>query len=243
MALAKQKENFVFKISRTFDAKRERVWKAWTDPEQVKQWFGPKGAKMLYSKIDLRSGGASRYGMEFADNKMFGQWAFTEIKAPEKIVAIVSFLDEDGNIIAHPMSPTWPLKIYSVVTFHVQAAVRRALTLNGAPMKPPILSVRRSRKARPAWSRAGAARSKTSKSFWRRASNLPGIEKGRFNSGPFFNCSMTPVYYVSRLPRCIRRWLDQAGRGSCPTAGLRRRRGERRACHHRVSCRDQDIAA
>jgi uncharacterized protein YndB with AHSA1/START domain len=118
MGQAMPKQNFVFKISRTFDAPRERVWKAWTDPEQVKQWFGPKGAKMLFNEIDLRPGGASRYGMEFAENKMFGQWVYKEIKAPEKIVAIVSFLDEDGNIIAHPMAPTWPLKVYSVVTFH-----------------------------------------------------------------------------------------------------------------------------
>lgn len=117
MAQAAKKENFEFKISRTFDVSRERMWKAWTDPEQVKQWFGPKGATMIYSKIDLRTGGASRYGMDFAGQKMYGQWAFQELKVPEKMVAIVSFLDEDGNIVAHPMSPTWPLKIWSIVTF------------------------------------------------------------------------------------------------------------------------------
>ncbi len=110
-------DTFIFHIERTFNVSRERMWKAWTDPEQVKQWFGPKDAVILFNNIDLRPGGASSYGMEFGGQKMFGQWAYLEIKAPEKIVSIVSFLDEDGNIISHPMSPHWPKKVYSVVTF------------------------------------------------------------------------------------------------------------------------------
>ncbi len=117
MGQAMKKENFVFNITRIYDVTRERMWKAWTDPAQFKQWFGPKGAEILSAQIDLRPGGASKYGMEFNGSKMYGQWAFQEIEAPEKMVAIVSFLDEKGNIIAHPMAPNWPLKILSVVTF------------------------------------------------------------------------------------------------------------------------------
>ncbi len=116
-AVKQQANDFVFVIERTFDAPRDRVWKAWTDPEQYKQWFGPKGCKMIYAKIDVRSGGASSYGMEFNGNMMYGQWAFLEIKAPEKIVAIVSFLDKDGNKTVHPMMPNWPRDIHSVVNF------------------------------------------------------------------------------------------------------------------------------
>lgn len=118
MANAAPKDDvFVFRIERTLNAPRERVWKAWTDPEQFKLWFGPKGCTMLYSKIDLKPGGASSYGMEFGGFKMFGQWAFQEIVAPEKIVAVVSFLDEQGNKTKHPMVPTWPTDILSTVTF------------------------------------------------------------------------------------------------------------------------------
>ena len=45
-------------ITRIFDAPRESVWKAWTDPERVMRWWGPKNFTSPVSKIDLRVGGA-----------------------------------------------------------------------------------------------------------------------------------------------------------------------------------------
>ena len=107
---------FVFYIDHTFDAPRERVWKAWTEPEQFKKWMGPKGSEITFCEIDFRPGGAVRYCMEFAGQQMWGQWAYREIIAPEKLVAIVSFTDENGKITAHPMSPNWPLEVFSTVT-------------------------------------------------------------------------------------------------------------------------------
>jgi uncharacterized protein YndB with AHSA1/START domain len=44
-------------VTRVFDAPRSRVFKAWTDPERMKQWWGPNGFTMPYCKIDLRPGG------------------------------------------------------------------------------------------------------------------------------------------------------------------------------------------
>jgi uncharacterized protein YndB with AHSA1/START domain len=120
MGYALQKENFTFTTSRVFNAPRDRVWKAWTDPQQFQQWFGPKGANIIQASIDLRPGGASKYGMEFGGQTMYGQWAFQEIKAPEKLVAVVSFLDKNGKIIPHPMMPNWPLEILSIVTFKAE---------------------------------------------------------------------------------------------------------------------------
>jgi uncharacterized protein YndB with AHSA1/START domain len=48
-----------FTITRVFDAPRELVWKAWTDPEQVARWFGPRGITTPRSTItmDVRPGG------------------------------------------------------------------------------------------------------------------------------------------------------------------------------------------
>lgn len=119
MGMAQPKETpFVFVIERTFDAPRERVWKAWTEVEQLKQWFGPKGCTMPFCEVDLRPGGASRYSIEYNGLKIWGKWTYMEIKAPEKLVAIVSFTDESGEkIIEHPGSPGWPREILSTVTF------------------------------------------------------------------------------------------------------------------------------
>ena len=47
-----------FVISRVFDAPRERVWQAWTEVEQMRQWFSPKGFTRIAAKMDLRPGGS-----------------------------------------------------------------------------------------------------------------------------------------------------------------------------------------
>src|SRR5262245_16235950 len=44
-------------LTRTFDASVERVWKAWTDPQEVMRWWGPKGFTSPSCKIDFRVGG------------------------------------------------------------------------------------------------------------------------------------------------------------------------------------------
>ena len=41
-------------ITRVFDAPREIVWKAWTDPKYVKQWWGPKGFTATVCQMDFR---------------------------------------------------------------------------------------------------------------------------------------------------------------------------------------------
>ena len=44
-----------FMITREFPAPRELVWKAWTEPERMRQWFGPKGFTGTTVKLDLRA--------------------------------------------------------------------------------------------------------------------------------------------------------------------------------------------
>ena len=107
-----------FVISRVFDAPRELVWKAFTEPERMKQWWGPKGFTVIASKMDLRPGGTYHYGMKAPDGSaMWGKFVYREIVAPERMVFINSFSDEAGGITRHPMSPTWPLEMLSIFTF------------------------------------------------------------------------------------------------------------------------------
>src|SRR5271157_1381916 len=51
-------------IKRTFDAPRELVWKAWTDPKLLKQWFGPRGVTNPICEVDARKGGIIYIVME-----------------------------------------------------------------------------------------------------------------------------------------------------------------------------------
>ena len=70
----------VLVITRVFDAPRELVWKAFTDPERMRQWWGPKGFSVIASKMDLRPGGTYHYGMRAPDGTpMWGRFVYREI--------------------------------------------------------------------------------------------------------------------------------------------------------------------
>ena len=107
-----------FVIERAFDAPRELMWKVWTDPEHMKQWFGPKGTTGVYSKNDFRVGGTYHYGLQTPNgDKIWGKWIYREITPPERMVFVQSFSDENGGITRHPMAPDWPREMLSTIEF------------------------------------------------------------------------------------------------------------------------------
>jgi uncharacterized protein YndB with AHSA1/START domain len=74
-------------LCRVFDAPRELVFRAWTEPERLCAWFGPKGFTCETREIDIRVGGRWRFDMIAPDGKRWdSRIVFLEIKAPEKIV-------------------------------------------------------------------------------------------------------------------------------------------------------------
>ena len=110
-------KGFEFVMSRTFDAPRDLMWKAWTEEDRLAQWFGPKGVKTFHSKNDLRVGGIYHYGLRNPDgSEYYGKWVYREIRKPERLVFIVSFSDANGGVTRHPMAPDWPREILSAIT-------------------------------------------------------------------------------------------------------------------------------
>jgi uncharacterized protein YndB with AHSA1/START domain len=86
-------------VERVYDAPRDLVFKAWTEPERLKQWFGPKGWTLPVCKIDFRPGGTWHYCMEGpGGEKSWGLGTYNEIVVPERIVYTDAFSDEQGNI-------------------------------------------------------------------------------------------------------------------------------------------------
>ncbi len=123
-----------FVISRVFDAPRELVFKAMTDPEHMKHWFGPKGFKTIAQTMDLRPGGIYHYGLQAPDGStMWGRFVYREIAAPERIVLVNSFSDAEGGITRHPMSPTWPLEMLSIYSLEEVEEGRTKVTISWAP--------------------------------------------------------------------------------------------------------------
>jgi uncharacterized protein YndB with AHSA1/START domain len=85
-------------VTRVFDAPRELVWKAWTDPKYVMQWWGPKGFTSPFCEMDFRVGGKFRYCMRTPDGQEFwNAGEYHEIVPHEKIVSSMYFADSEGN--------------------------------------------------------------------------------------------------------------------------------------------------
>jgi len=123
-----------FVISRVLNAPRDLVWQCFTDPERMKQWWGPKGAKILKSDMDLRVGGTYHYGMQMPDGKvMWGRMVYREIAPPEMLVFINSFSDEAGGLARHPLAPTWPLEMLSTFTFDDLGGDKTKFTVRWSP--------------------------------------------------------------------------------------------------------------
>jgi uncharacterized protein YndB with AHSA1/START domain len=123
-----------FVLSRVLDAPRELVWKCFTDPAHMKQWWGPKGVKVVKSDMDLRPGGTYLYGMQVPNAPvMWGKFVYREIVPPEKLLFINSFSDENRGLTRHPMSPTWPLELLSTFTFEEVAGGKTKFTVRWSP--------------------------------------------------------------------------------------------------------------
>jgi uncharacterized protein YndB with AHSA1/START domain len=86
-------------LSRVFDAPRELVFEAWTDPEGLAQWFGPKGFVTKTHEIDVRVGGLWRFEMRAPNGTLYpNRIEYLEIKKPERLVMDHgSDMDEDPN--------------------------------------------------------------------------------------------------------------------------------------------------
>lgn len=111
-------------ITRTFDAPIEKVWAAWTEPEQIMKWWGPKDFTAPTIKIDFRVGGKYLYCMRgkivpgAPDENYWSTGTYKEIVPHERIVATDNFSDADGNIIKasdYGLPGDWPDEV--IVTF------------------------------------------------------------------------------------------------------------------------------
>lgn len=133
MAAAKP-EAKPFVVSRSFNVGRDNLWAAFTDAERLKQWWGPKGAKIVASTLHLRPGGTYHYGMEMPDGqKVWGRQVFRVVEPRERIEFINSFSDEHGGLARHPLAPAWPLELHTLFEFKDAGPGKSSLTVTWTP--------------------------------------------------------------------------------------------------------------
>ena len=123
-------------IERVFDAPRELVWRAWTEPEHFARWYGPKDFTLPACEIDFRVGGRHLFGMRSPDGQEY--WStgvYREIVPLERFVATDSPADEHGNVVsATPpgMGEDIPLETIITVTLEDLGGGKTKLTLRQA---------------------------------------------------------------------------------------------------------------
>jgi len=122
-------------ITRLFDAPRELVWKAWTDPKHLMRWWGPKDFTSPFCKLDFRVGGKYLFCMRSSKllpspggsppitegQEFWSTGVYREIVPMEKIVCTDSFADEKGNVVpaSHYGMPgdDWPMECTVTIEF------------------------------------------------------------------------------------------------------------------------------
>ncbi len=73
--------------SRLFEAPRELVWRAWTEPEHIAQWWGPTGFSTTTQSADVKTGGHWHHVMRGPDGTEFPNFMeYVEVRKPERLV-------------------------------------------------------------------------------------------------------------------------------------------------------------
>src|SRR6267143_1568970 len=94
--MANERQELV--LIRVFDAPQEFVFKAWTDPKRVTQWWGPHGFSNPVCELDLRPGGAILIHMRGPDGTIYPMTGvYQEGVRPERLGFTSGALDADGN--------------------------------------------------------------------------------------------------------------------------------------------------
>lgn len=115
-------EGNVLVLEREFDAPKEMIFKAFSEAEHLKRWWGPRGWELTVCDLDFREGGAWHYCMKGVDENLgdffgfesWGKAVYHNIIQDEKIEYTDYFSDAEGN-----ESPDMPATL-STVMFHEQ---------------------------------------------------------------------------------------------------------------------------
>lgn len=127
-------------IERTFNAPAKLIWRLWTEAEELKQWYGPKGFTVPVAQMDVRVGGLRRLCMASPDGsmKIWTTGEYIEIVPHERLVYTDCPADEQGNVLspaAMGMSDdTQPMITEVTVTLEeVDGRTKMVMTHTGLP--------------------------------------------------------------------------------------------------------------
>ena len=86
-------------IERVFDAPRDRVFAAFTDPALIPDWWGPRDTTTVVDQMDVRAGGSWRFVIRDADGSETGfRGTYSEVTPPERIVQTFEWEGMPGHV-------------------------------------------------------------------------------------------------------------------------------------------------
>jgi uncharacterized protein YndB with AHSA1/START domain len=116
-------------ITRVYHAPRQLVFKAWTDAERLKRWWGPNGFTNVVCELDPRPGGIVRIHMRAPDGTVYpNEGVVQEIVPPEKLVLVMGVRDQQGNIILEGVSTVTFTEQAGKTTLALRARITKATT-------------------------------------------------------------------------------------------------------------------
>lgn len=119
--MTSETDSFDMVLTRTFDAPKEHVWRAWSDADEVMRWWGPQGFTSPMCRMDFREGGTTLVSMRSEKGgELFNTWTYRSIEPMDRIELVQGFADELGNKVAPAeigLPPAIPAEVPHVVTF------------------------------------------------------------------------------------------------------------------------------
>ena len=123
-------------VTRTFDAPVQQVWKAWSDPAYVMQWWGPTGFTCQLAEMDFHEGGTSlvcmRAPQEYGGQDLYNTWTYRKIDTHKRIEFIQHFTNQDRAQLDPAqigIPPGVPKEVRHVISFKELDGDRTEMTV------------------------------------------------------------------------------------------------------------------
>lgn len=136
--MSTDKKKYDLTVTRVFEAPVEQLWKAWSDPEYVMQWWGPTGFTCPLAEMEFREGGISLVCMrapeEFGGGDLYNTWTYRKIVPMQSIEFVNNFADKDGRKLdpsAIGLPPGVPSDVRHVIIFKAMGDPSTGLPLRG----------------------------------------------------------------------------------------------------------------
>ncbi len=132
--MASGSERFDMILTRRFAAPKARMWRAWTDADEVMRWWGPDGFTSPMCRMDFREGGTTLVSMRSEQGfEIYNTWTYRSIAPMDRIEFINGFADEHGNRVVPAeigLPSPIPEEVPHVITFRSIDAALTELTVH-----------------------------------------------------------------------------------------------------------------